>query len=142
MPEKFEAGSQQWIDALGETLDEALADVDLTGVQVAFYEECLNPPAHLLAEGETSVAWSVQIDERGGTVSRGRIADPDLFLEADYTAILGIAHRSVSDPELARVMADLQAKGLLRRGGDGSKMPPHVGAAWGKVHDEMTKRTL
>jgi hypothetical protein len=142
MAERYEAGSQQWIDALGRALDEALVGVDLTGVQVAFYEECLNPPAHLLAEGESSVAWSVEIDEDGGRVSRGRIADPDLFLEADYTAVLGLAHLPISDPELGRLMADLAAQGLLRRGGDGSKMPPHVGAAWGKVHDLMTERTL
>jgi hypothetical protein len=142
VPERFEAGSEQWIDALRAVVEDALRGVDLTGVQVAFYEECLNPPAHLLADGETSVAWSVEVDDGGVEVSRGRVAGPDFFLEADYAAVLGIAHLSVSDPELPRVMAELEAKGLLRRGGDASKMPPQVGAAWAKVHDEMTKRTL
>jgi hypothetical protein len=137
----FEAGSEQWIDALREVTREALADVDLTGVHVSFYEECLNPPAHLLADGETSVAWTVAIDEDDVDVRRGRDDDADFFLEADYAAILGIAHLPFSDPELPRIMGELMEQGLLRRGGDASKMPPQVGAAWAKVHDEMVTRT-
>ena len=142
VPEKYEVGSERWIDTLRELLEDGLAGADLTGVQVAFYEECLNPPAHLLAAGETSVAWTVRVDENGAQVDRGRIADPDFFLELDYTAALAIANVSVSDPELPRIMADFEEKGLLRRGGDGSKMPPQVGAAWLKLHDELGKRKI
>ena len=84
----------------------------------------------------------MKIDENGVEVDRGRSANADFYLEADYTAIGAITHLSAFDPELHRMMADFEAKGLVERGGDASKMPPQVGAAWGHVHDEMAKRTI
>ena len=141
MSETYETGSAEWFELLRSTTKDAMEGVDRTGVNVTFTEELLDPPAHLLRDGETSIAWTVTVDEDGAEVTRGRVANADLWLEADYTAIEAIAKLSAFDPELHRIMADLQSQGLVRRGGDGSRMPPHVGAAWGQVHDAMAKRT-
>ena len=56
--------------------------------------------------------------------------------------ILGLAHVSVSDPEFPQIAQDLEAKGLFRRSGDRTTLPPHIGAALANVHDEMAKRTI
>jgi hypothetical protein len=141
MSETYETGSEEWFELLRTTTKDAMAAVDRTGVNVTFAEELLDPPAHLLRDGETSIAWTVTIDESGAEVTRGRAAEPDLWLEADYTAISAIAKLSAFDPELHRIMGDLVSQGAVRRGGDGSKMPPQVGAAWGQVHDALAKRT-
>jgi hypothetical protein len=48
----------------------------------------------------------------------------------------------ISDPEYPGIVKDLEAEGLFRRSGDGSKPPPHIGAALGNIHGEMAKRTM
>jgi hypothetical protein len=139
--QKFEAGSREWIGALRDVVEKAFADVDLTGVRIGFYEEYLNPPAHLLADGETTITWRIEIAEKGVEAGPGRVADPTFGLEADYQAVLGLAHVLSSDPKLPGIVQDLEARGLLRRFGDRSNVPPHVAAALATVHDELAKRT-
>ncbi|NUT37363.1 MAG: hypothetical protein HOV79_30315 [Hamadaea sp.] len=141
MVEKFEAGSEQWIGALREVVEDALKGVDVTGVRVAFYEEYLNPPAHLLADGQTTLTWRVEISEEAIQVGPGRIADPMFGLEADYEGVLRLARVHSADPALPEIVRDLETQGRLRRFGDQSKLPPQIAAALVTVHDEIAKRT-
>lgn len=141
MVEKFEAGSDQWIGALREVVENALEGVDVTGVRVAFYEEYLNPPAHLLADGETTLTWRVQISEKAVEIGPGRVADATFGLEADYEGVLALARVHSTDPALPEIVRDLETKGRLRSFGDRSKLPPQIAAALVTVHDEMAKRT-
>lgn len=140
--ERFEAASDQWLGALHEVFDRRLAGVDLTGVQVGFYEEYRNAPPHLLPDGETMLTWRVEISENGVQVGHGRVADPALCVEADYDAILRLAHLSDAAPEWPGVVQELEEKGLFRRTVDPAKLPPSVAVALAGVHDEMMTRTL
>lgn len=140
MPEKIEAGSEQWFDVLREVVEEALAGIDLTGVQTGLYEELRDPPKHLLADGETTLTWRVKISEDGVEVGRGRVVNAAAWVEADYQAIqrLAIPH---ADPQYPEIMRELEAKGMFRRFGDAANLPPHIGAALAGLHDEMVRRT-
>ncbi|TYB57425.1 hypothetical protein FXF51_40325 [Nonomuraea sp. PA05] len=141
MTERFEAGSEQWMSALREVVEETLKGVDVTGVQVAFYEEYLNPPAHLLAHGETTLTWHVEIGEKAVAIGPGRVADPTFWIEADYEGVLRLVRALSTDPALPEIVRDLETKGRLRSFGDRSKLPPRIAAALVTMHDEIAKRT-
>jgi hypothetical protein len=122
--------SPEWVDALRVIMEEAFESVDLDGIEFAFNEEYVNPPAELLGPGESTVGWYYRIRDGKVEVGGGSLPDATMTVRGDYETVRRLAKLSKSDPteaaELERLAAEAHATGKLSFSGDPTAMPTAV----------------
>jgi hypothetical protein len=145
MADAVEFASPDWMTAVAEVLVEALRGLDTDGATYSVSEEFTDPPAHLLADGATSIGWHFRVTDGTVAVGDGPLADADLVTTVDYDTVLPLARLVYDSPEameqLQRTRAEATAAGKLTRTGDESALPPELMQRLFDVHNEMARRT-
>jgi hypothetical protein len=143
--DKVEFASPAWIAAAEEVLHKFLDGIDLGGRSFAISEEFTDPPAHLLRDGVTTVAWHFRVSDAGIEVGEGALDDADLCTRVDYQAVLPVARLvyGTSEEEIAEAMKLRDAaRETGDRVGDESVLPPELMQRLFAVHNELARRTL
>ena len=138
---KFEFGSDGWIEAVGDLIGTKLHGLDLTDVQVSWFEEYTNPPPHICDAGRETASWFVVIDQGRIGVGRGVLDAATFWSVGDYDSLLSIARTPSSDPLYRDRVSALRASGRLTNGGVAPTVPPSVGRALGSLHDDIVAFT-
>jgi hypothetical protein len=142
---KFEFGSPEWLDAVTELLDQAVSGVDLGGRSYAVSEEFTDAPAHLVAAGDTSIAWHFRVTDGKVDVGRGVLDDADLKTTVDYQAVLPVARLVYESTPDAMAEADrlrTEARTTGERVGDETALPAPLLERLVWLHNELARRTL
>lgn len=143
MEERYEFGSDEWVAFAKRYVEGALAERDLTGVDVEFCEEYTDPPDHL-ACGERSIGWHLIVRDGEVSVDRG-VIDARTKIVADYATIKEVA-RQVIDPDdgeqgrrIARLLREAIAAGKFTppSGADDLSGVPELGG----LHNALAVRT-
>jgi hypothetical protein len=143
--DKVEFASREWLALAAEVLHKYLDGVDLAGQSFAISEEFTDPPAHLLRDGATTIAWHFRVSDAGVQVGEGAAQDADLRTRVDYTAVLPVARLvyGTSEDEIAEAMKLRDAaRETGERVGDETSLPPELMQRLFQVHNELAQRTL
>jgi hypothetical protein len=144
VPQQFELGTEEWVQVYADLYDEALVNVDLSGVNFSACEEYLAPPPHLLAEGRTSLGYVWRIVDGQFRMQAGVAQDVDLKVTANWDLIRTIATLRYAVPaefeEFQRVAQQAMAEGRLRVVGDPASRPAVLAQV--DLHDKLAARTV
>ena len=145
MADTFELASPEWMVEIRTLLERVVRDLDVGGKSFTVSEEFTDPPAHLLPEGATSIAWHFRVTDGAVEVGDGPLAGADLETSIDYDTCVPIARLVYDSPEaladLQRQRAEATAAGKLTRKGDESVLPPELMQRLFDLHNEMARRT-
>lgn len=145
MTDKVEFASAEWLVAAEEVLQKAVIGVDLGGKTFTVCEEFTDPPAHLLRDGNTTVAWHFTVSDDGLQVSEGAVENADMHTRVDYQAVLPVARLvyGTSEDAMAEALRLRQAaQATGERVGDETALPPELLQRLFAVHNELAERTL
>ena len=145
MTDTFELASPEWMAEIRTLLARTVRDLDVGGGSFTVSEEFTDPPAHLLPEGATSIAWHFRVTDGAVAVGDGPLPGADLETIIDYDTCVPIARLVYDSPEalddLQRRRAEATAAGKLTRRGDESVLPPELMQRLFDLHNEMARRT-
>ncbi len=145
MGDTFELASPEWMAEIRTLLERTVRDLDIGGGRFTISEEFTDPPAHLLPEGATSIAWHFRVTDGAVEIGDGPLAGADLETIIDYDTCLPIARLVYDSPEalddLQRRRAEATAAGKLTRKGDESVLPAELMQRLFDLHNEMAQRT-
>jgi NAD(P)-dependent dehydrogenase (short-subunit alcohol dehydrogenase family) len=144
VPEKFELGTEEWVRAYAGLYDEALVNVDLSGVNFSVCEEYLTPPPDLLADGRTSLGYIWRIADGDFRMEAAVAEDVDVKISADWELIRRMATLRYAIPEeleeFQRLAQQAMAEGWLRVVGDPASKPAALAQV--DLHDKLAARTV
>jgi hypothetical protein len=145
MTDKVEFASAEWLAVAEEVLQKAVIGLDLGGKTFTVSEEFTDPPAHLLKDGDASIAWHFTVSDDGVDVAEGAVEDADMRTRVDYQAVLPVARLVYGTSEEAiaeamRLREAAQATG--ERVGDETVLPPELLQRLFAVHNQLAERTL
>lgn len=145
MTDKVEFASAEWLVAAEEVLQKAVIGLDLGGKSYTVSEEFTDPPAHLLRDGSSTIAWHFTVSDDGVDVGEGAVDDADMRTRVDYQAVLPVARLvyGTSEEAIAEAMRLRQAaQATGERIGDETALPPELLQRMFAVHNELAERTL
>lgn len=84
--EKAEFGSKEWMDIADKVVVDVVADHrdKIAGERFSTSYTFTNAPAHLCDDGQSSIGWSIFIDDGAITIDRAERADVDFAMWVDY----------------------------------------------------------
>ena len=141
---QVEFAGPEWIAAITDVLEKAMAGLDTGGRTYVISEEFTHAPAHLVAAGQTSVGWHFKVTDDKVEVGQGALDTGDLVTTVDYQACLPVARLVYGDTpeaieEAMKVRSVAQATGT--RIGDETSLPPDLLARLMRVHNDMARLT-
>jgi hypothetical protein len=141
--ERYELGSEPWLDVMRAELADGLTGEDLDGIEFTLSEEYTDPPAHLRRGGAATIGWHMRISGGRFEVVGTPLDDADLRVVADYNALLPIAHEIHPDggptPETEAAIAALVAANKLELHGDRRGTPAVLAQV--NLHNRLAPRT-
>jgi len=141
----FEFCSHEWVEMANAFVQDAAAEVDLTGINYTFNEIFTDAPAHLGSDDHGQIGWYMRVSEGAVTIKRGILDEADVNITADYQMILPLARMIMADnPEgranAGKVIEEMTANGKFSRKTNIDTAPT---LPWeGTLHDVLAKRTL
>ncbi len=138
MADKVELGSTEWLQAAREYLESRIAELGdaLNGVKFSLCEVLTDPPAHLLHDGATQLAWQFRFDGKSVAVLPGDSADVDYRQVADYQSILPMARIVYSEDPAA-----LAASRERRKDDNAPALPMVLAPTLLAMHDHLARLT-
>lgn len=141
--QKFEFGSNEWVEEIRRQLEEGLAGEDLTGIEFSLSEEYTDAPEHLLDDGKPTIGFHLRITGGKVLVERQPLDEADMRVIVDYQSILPGARRThgpdgAGSPENQQLVAELTAAGKLQVTRS-CEMPDVMAKV--NLHDRMAVRT-
>jgi len=141
--DKVEFASPAWMALAEEVIRKELDGVDVGGQTFAVSEEFTDPPAHLLADGQKSIAWHFRVSDAGVEVGDGPLTDADMVTTVDYQAVLPVARLVYgTDKESIAEAMKVREAAHAEKVGDETALPPALLERLFKVHNELAERTL
>jgi hypothetical protein len=145
--ERFELGTQQWVDAARSFLEAEIGARDLAGVRFSVGSRWTDTPPHISFNGGVG-GWSVRSSGDGLTVTRGapEAGSLDLCAIGDYNAAIPVATTVYGDDPGIAQRAERESR---HRAGDkhlqiNGTLPANVavGALLRDLHDHLARRTI
>lgn len=140
MGERFELGSEAWIDVARAYLEETIPPIAerLGGLTYSLCEVLTDAPAHLRQEDTDHVAWHAAFDGTTVTVAAGELTGASYRMRADYQSTLPMARLHFTD-EIAAEVRERRRAAVSR--GEVPDIPSELSDAFIAFHNHMAAHT-